>query len=702
MKSPHALLITALCSLVAVGCGDPKYKPDPVTDLPQTEQDQELPNFTKYCQSPESAAVTQTVEAIKKLAATEDCAAAQAYLSAQTQLIIDGAPLGDLRPLAKLTGLKALNLRATSLDGQASLEGLQGLSGLETLDVSRNSLPAGVVLGQFPALKELTIEDSKVTDTAWLSASCPLTKLNLSTNRLSDFSGIASCKQLQWLALDSTEMTDGDSQSAGLAQLKELSTLQLSDNSLSHVEFAAGLSKLEELKANANGIEVVDSLGGLMNLKTVEMNGNKIESIEPLKPLPNLARISFVTNPVLKWSDTYLVRCPVKDTASKTLADYCDRHLKSHHTFLWHCLFVTEATDPRRHTVGRVLEEIGVATDACITGYSKLLTEPTPALNLRKQGGKPALSTLAPLADPVFAKVKKLHLAHNTIEDLQPLALWTGLQFLGAVKNPVTRMPALRNLRSLEQLWLPDTDLVDLKFLDQAGDNHPLKTFYINGKNLTSYDGLQNLPNLAHLQLGPSPEVKSAEVVGELTNLMTLSILGNRQYEITDFSKFDKLKYLGLVAQSNERPFLHEIKLSDIARVEHLDARFNREINSTFFELPSLLPDLRSLNLFGNPGVNNFKVPTGKVENGKWSDLTRFCAIVPVPKTEQVCPTDSAIAGIKRFCQNGKGGGLPGCKGYSSKQGFGSGLSLGFAQDKIMADYDNSHYDQVVASLLND
>lgn len=364
MRIKHLLLAAPL--LLLVGCGHKKYKGDDQATVPPpggdtTEQDQEQdppqdqqqPTFTRHCLSPASADIATTVDAVKKLANTTDCSAAQQMLSAQSAISLKGIKLGSLEPLSDLKGLKQLDLSET---GVSDLSTLKGLSALETLNVSENSLNSGVPLAQFPALKSLNATNSKIEGTAWLAGTCKLTRLELSGNALGDFSGIKKCPALTDLGLARTKMTDDDS--AVLTGLNVLSRLNVAKNKLTSVAFTdqpsamtasarratacpltslnisdnaledlsgiarckglaelnldntklsdagaeqagiAGLTELTTLSLTLNKLTTLAFASTLTKLTTVNASNNQIASVEPLRPLAGLEVIRMTNNRV--------------------------------------------------------------------------------------------------------------------------------------------------------------------------------------------------------------------------------------------------------------------------------------------------------------------------------------------------------------------------------------------------------------------
>lgn len=601
----------------------------------------------------------KTVDAVYVALAMKgkNCEQAQDLVASQKELKLDGQGITALGPLAKLSNLESLNIRANGLEGKGSLESLVGLTALKSLDLSRNAMPDGINFAQFPALESLTLSDSGITSTTWLPENCALTALNLSSNALVDVSAISRCKNLTDLNLYNAKFTDENVQEAGIPALTALKTLGLTQNAITSLAFASTLTKLETLNASNNKITSVEPLKDIATLAIIRMNGNRVNTLASLKAHKGLKELGFVANPVLKWDTTYADRCPSVDTGSKALAKLCMHNLKMHNGFLWHCLTVRDPSDSRYHVVDRVLRAVRESPDDCTKGYAKLQSQPAKIkrnLNLSASQALPKLSNIQPLHDDVFKFVRRVSFDNNDINTLTPLTTWPGLKYLSVNNNPLQAMAPLRFFPNLRELRLANTHLKRASFIT-AG--HPLEKLFINGPKLETYTGIEKLTQLTSIQLARSPLVKELGSIESMSQLRGLNIMANPQFTSFDFSKFPKLEYLGLVDQSSTAGYLAGLGLP--GSLKHLDARFNAEDTASFNSLPAAVPNLVSLNVFGNEGVKSL-AKMKELGVGEWDNLDLFCANSITIASKKECPTSKVPRGIAAYCR-GEGSGLPGC-----------------------------------------
>jgi internalin A len=129
-----------------------------------------------------------------------------------------------------------------------------------------------------------------------------LTSLNLSFNKINDVKPLASLTNLTELNLASTPISDVKP----LGSLTKLTKLNLSFTPISDVKPLASLTKLTELYLIFNKISDVKPLASLTKLIELYLSGNKISDVRSLKSLTKLTVLD------LRGTEINPKDCPVK------------------------------------------------------------------------------------------------------------------------------------------------------------------------------------------------------------------------------------------------------------------------------------------------------------------------------------------------------------------------------------------------------
>uniref|UniRef100_A0A8C6TBI8 Leucine-rich repeat-containing protein 23 n=1 Tax=Neogobius melanostomus TaxID=47308 RepID=A0A8C6TBI8_9GOBI len=147
------------------------------------------------------------------------------------------------------------------------------------------------------AFIKLDLKERGLTDISAIRNFIHIRFLDLSNNRLSDLSPLASLTQLLWIKVDSNVMQSLRGQP--FAQLTYLQWLNVAVNLLKDMEGLAGPSSLETLNLIGNSIDKISCLehNRFANLATVELRGNHLETTEGFH-LPNLRRLYLAHNAI--------------------------------------------------------------------------------------------------------------------------------------------------------------------------------------------------------------------------------------------------------------------------------------------------------------------------------------------------------------------------------------------------------------------
>lgn len=163
-------------------------------------------------------------------------------------------------------------------------------------DIREFTLPEGSMnlqdLVYLPYLEKLTIQDQTLDSVSFLGALTNLRELNLTDCRFSpnDFDIIAGLPMLERLSL----LNCGLSTIAGLENARNLTHLDLSNNTIRNLTPISTLTGLRSLNLGHNAVTTLDALAGLTNLEELDICYNVVTSLSPITDCQNLS--SLVAN----------------------------------------------------------------------------------------------------------------------------------------------------------------------------------------------------------------------------------------------------------------------------------------------------------------------------------------------------------------------------------------------------------------------
>jgi Leucine-rich repeat (LRR) protein/membrane-associated phospholipid phosphatase len=235
-------------------------------------------------------------------------------------IVLRGAPVRDLGPLAGISGLKMLDISGTQVRNLAPLAGLTGLrsldlqflrvsdlrplarlTGLQTLNLGGTEVRDLRPIGGLISLQQLTASVTKVRDLAPIARLRELTALNLDSTWVADISPLADMTNLVFLSLNGTSVDDLQP----LVRLISLRTLDLGGTQISDVGALSGLHELRSLNLESTFVADVRPLAGLTALDSVSVGGSPVHDITPLARLSLAAAQPGPTgeDPVLAWNE---------------------------------------------------------------------------------------------------------------------------------------------------------------------------------------------------------------------------------------------------------------------------------------------------------------------------------------------------------------------------------------------------------------
>jgi len=197
-----------------------------------------------------SADTKYTINALLRVAKTQDCSQADKLLSTRTEVSLNYNPITDLAYLTRLSRYK-----------------------------------------------------NQITDLRPLSTLTNLTGLSLYNNQITDLQPLSTLTNLTELWLESNQITN----LRPLSKLTNLRTLSLRRNQISDLQPLSTLTNLTGLYLDKNQIADLKPLSTLINLTTLELQDNQITDLKPLSTLPKLSGLYLDNNQMLTDKT-----CPVK------------------------------------------------------------------------------------------------------------------------------------------------------------------------------------------------------------------------------------------------------------------------------------------------------------------------------------------------------------------------------------------------------
>jgi internalin A len=127
-------------------------------------------------------------------------------------------------------------------------------------------------------LTSLEIREVPVTDISPLSSLTNLTKLSLCNDQISDISPLSKLFKLEWLAVEVNPLED----ISPLSELTSLEILGLAGDQITDISPLASLTNLTILCLQCNEVTDISILSNLTNLTDLRLIQNNIDDISPL------------------------------------------------------------------------------------------------------------------------------------------------------------------------------------------------------------------------------------------------------------------------------------------------------------------------------------------------------------------------------------------------------------------------------------
>jgi internalin A len=368
-----------------------------------------------------------------------------------------------------------------------------------------------------------------------------------------------------------------------IAGLTNLMRLSLALNNITDITPLAELTNLLILELFQNNISDLTPLEGLTNLTELILDDNNISNLSPLEGLTNLTYLTLYNNPISASQKAIL-----KEALPNTYISWPD-------------VIIDDSVETEKTWDEK---------------YEEWILDPEP------YGGLEALQLIK---DAKESGATELHLGHNNISDVTPLAELTNLKILWLYDNNISDVTPLAGLTNLTLLTLDNNIAASQKaMLKEALQNTHIQWTdpIIDDDEPTEkswdekyeewildpepYGGLEVLQQIkdakengpAYLGNLTSTNISDLSPLAELTDLTDLWLYSNLISDITPLAGLTNLKalYLGMNPISDITPLagltnlewlgLSQINISDITplagltNLEWLDL-FNNNISAS-------------------------------------------------------------------------------------------------------------------------
>lgn len=273
-----------------------------------------------------------------------------------------------------------------------------------------------------------------------------------------------------------------------LAKLTELTSLKLSDNEITDLDFLTPLQKLVSLDLSNNQITDITPLAQLKSLRTLHLDNNEIKDFTPLYDLHELTMLTIggieVSQSQIKDLKTRLPSCLIYNDEAST--DIVEINLGGK-------TFKSDVTKLD-------LSDCGI-TDISVLSVCSSLEE------LRLGGNY--IRDISPLLD--IPKLRVLDLSGNMISDIRPLMSMTTLEHLNLADNKISSTTALSQHKQLKELVLNGNDIDGTQSLAKLSS---LKILGLKDTGISDSDleKLYNLKSLTSLALEDNPDLTESGV----------------------------------------------------------------------------------------------------------------------------------------------------------------------------------------------
>lgn len=495
-----ALVCAALLALTA--CGSDSAQAPAATPAPEKTEKAGVAVVTpEPTATPEPAWLHEPVDflgqdalktAVQYALKTDDDEISGAALASVEELIlVDGANISDLAPLAHAESLGTLVV----IDGAMDLAPLAELANLKRLTLTGGHFGDLTRVAVLPHLEELNLFHYDTGDLTPLIGLTKLHTLRLGNHKNFAYTGLEQLTGLKTLLIADRSRNDlsrlthlknlesltiwpcKQRDLAWIADMQNLTELHLdmrTDGDLTPLEKLTGLTKLS---VNFESGRLLDPmwLSKLVGLEELYLRGAYFGELAALKDIRGLRRLA-VDDIRISLDLTQMPDFPeLTDLEIRNCSVMCTGELARYPKLTRFVLYHGELDQHRP-----IYE---------LTNLTSLILRPVPAGGYRTLGGVEWIAGLTNLEEldwggragdltqlEALSKLKKLNLDGAKIKDLTPLTALTNLETLDVSNNRFSRIPDLSALTKL-------------------------KSFRLVGSRINDFSGLATSASLAHATL---------------------------------------------------------------------------------------------------------------------------------------------------------------------------------------------------------
>lgn len=277
----------------------------------------------------------------------------------------------------------------------------------------------------------------------------------------------------------------------------ETTSLDLSGKRIrsDRLEDIGKLQQLTSLKLSDNIITDLDFLTPLKNLVSLDLSGNKISNLAPLSGMQSLRTLHLDNNEIKDYSPLYSLRG--LSTLTISGMQISESQLEALKTALPDCIIFSEeaAEDVVELRIGGKrfmsdVKELDLSNCGLTDIYALSVCKNLTTLNISDN----YISDLAPLMD--MPELKILDASNNRISDIRPLLSLTKIEMLNLEGNSIGSIAALSDFSALKELYLKGNPVTNFAPLSKLAN-----LSYLGLQNTGIDDaGLEKLYNLKHLK----------------------------------------------------------------------------------------------------------------------------------------------------------------------------------------------------------
>jgi len=374
-----------------------------------------------------------------------------------------------------------------------TLEPLSKLTDLHTLNISTTQINDLYPIRNLVNLQDLNISNTPVNNLDALIYSMSLQKLDISNTQVYSLESISNLANLKIINISNTHIDN----ISPLANIKELSNLDMQNNhTLNDIEAIQNLKELSSLNISNCPITDINSLSGLDNLSILFCNNTMINDLEPLAELSNLS--------ILHCENTEITNISALNDKPKLSKIYCDNTLLDEQravAFMTknpHVLVVYETKKLKKWFTSlsedwKNIFASNVAIDLSEPSKEQL-HQLTSILELDISNNM-NIKSLEPISR--LKNIKKLDASHTSITSLEPLYELRELDYLNISHNKIQTISPLENLYSISHINISYTDVSDINVFRNI---HNLKYLNIESTSVHSLQAIFNSSSIREIQ----------------------------------------------------------------------------------------------------------------------------------------------------------------------------------------------------------